>query len=143
MKILSIVWALAVSVTAFAQQPPDRELTRAAGAYLGSVEAIPIFRKECTVFIPSDGPGFEKVMDNEILGAFDPAIRKYIRQQMVDMRPASQSTGKEMIKQILAAAPNHQEACSMAAFSLGMVVGQSKEKFKQLENRVGYKAPAR
>lgn len=140
--------ALARSFTTFAQIPqpttPEGHLARSAGAYLGAVEYIAVFKKsECSKFAPKGTLGFDQALRNDVLIAFSPNQREEVRQHMSELKPVLAKQAPNQVSSIISTFKkqerDHNIACSLAANTLAMTLGQALENWRSTKLQYGWR----
>ncbi len=139
--------ALAISLATFAQIPqpttPEGHLARSAGAYLGTIEYIRVFKlSDCAYALPKKFPSLDEILQKEVLPAFPPAARSEMETQMNKMKPALAHQAQEHVGTMIAAAKKDLDAktaCGIAAGMLATIGSQALEGWNSTKLQYGWR----
>lgn len=126
-----------------APQTPEGKMAESAGAYLGSLEWLRVFKhSDCAYVLHKNFPSVEVALTSEILPAFPPNLRNEVAKSMREIRPELAGQAENYVGSMIAAAQkdyDRKTGCGFVAGMLGCISARTYEKWVADKQRYGWK----
>jgi hypothetical protein len=143
---LAVLIAFSVSAHSQAiapQTPLLGVLAESAGAFLGSLEYIRVFKSsDCGYALTRSFPSTDEALAGEVMPAFPPDARSEVAKSMREIRPElSRQANQNVGKMLWAVKQDHDRntACGLLAGTLAGVYGRAYDTWSLDKKRYGWK----